>query len=91
MIVASAGVGIAAAKGSTSTIPVVFFGGDDQAMLDGISAGSNAAKSILVFTDGLENRSPKIGDVAGIVTATVYAIGLLVCAAEITEQGLNPV
>jgi hypothetical protein len=54
VIVASAGVGIAAAKGSTSTIPVVFFGGDDQAMLDGISAGSNAAKSILVFTDGRE-------------------------------------
>jgi putative ABC transport system substrate-binding protein len=29
VIVASAGVGIAAAKGATSTIPIVFFGGDD--------------------------------------------------------------
>jgi putative tryptophan/tyrosine transport system substrate-binding protein len=29
VILATAGVGIAAAKGSTSTIPIVFFGGDD--------------------------------------------------------------
>ncbi len=49
------------------------------------SANTFAERALVVFTDGFENASPFIADVAGMLDARVYAIGLG------TAEYLNPV
>ena len=78
VIVASAGVGIAAAKGATSTIPIVFFGGDDLVAAGLVASLARPGGNITGFSIFAPELNPKRFQLLSELVPHVQEIALLV-------------
>jgi putative tryptophan/tyrosine transport system substrate-binding protein len=78
VIVASAGVGIAAAKGATSTIPIVFFGGDDLVAAGLVASLARPGGNLTGFSIFAPELNPKRFQLLSELVPHVQEIALLV-------------
>ncbi len=78
VIVASAGVGIAAAEGSTSTIPIVFFGGDDLVAAGLVASLARPGGNLTGFSIFAPELNPKRFQLLSELVPHVQEIALLV-------------
>jgi putative ABC transport system substrate-binding protein len=78
VIVASAGVGIAAAKGATSTIPIVFFGGDDLVAAGLVASLARPGGNLTGFSIFAPELNPKRSQLLSELVPHVQEIALLV-------------
>jgi putative tryptophan/tyrosine transport system substrate-binding protein len=93
VIVASAGTGIAAAKGATSTIPVVFFGGGDLVAAGLVASLARPGGNLTGFSIFGRELNPKRLDLVSEVVPQAGVIALLVNpngpSAELTMRDLQ--
>ncbi len=78
VILATAGVGIAAAKGSTSTIPIVFFGGDDLVAAGLVASLARPGGNLTGFSIFAPELNPKRLQLLSELVPHVQEIALLV-------------
>jgi putative tryptophan/tyrosine transport system substrate-binding protein len=78
VIVASAGTGIAAAKGATSTIPIVFFGGGDLVAAGLVASLARPGGNLTGFSIFGRELNPKRLDLVSEVVPQARKIALLV-------------
>ena len=89
VILATAGVGIAAAKGSTSTIPIVFFGGDDLVSAGLVASLARPGGNLTGFSIFAPELNPKrlqllselvphVQDIAFLVNPTGSSLDLVI-------------
>ena len=78
VILASAGVGIAAAKGATSTIPIVFFGGDDLVAAGLVASLARPGGNLTGFSIFAPELNPKRFQLLSELVPHVQEIALLV-------------
>ncbi len=78
VIVASAGVGIAAAEGATSTIPIVFFGGDDLVAAGLVASLARPGGNLTGFSIFAPELNPKRFQLLSELVPHVQEIALLV-------------
>jgi putative ABC transport system substrate-binding protein len=78
VILASAGVGIAAAKGATSTIPIVFFGGDDLVAASLVASLARPGGNLTGFSIFAPELNPKRFQLLSELVPQVQEIVLLV-------------
>jgi putative ABC transport system substrate-binding protein len=78
VIVASAGTGIAAAKGGTSTIPIVFFGGGDLVAAGLVASLARPGGNLTGFSIFGRELNPKRLDLVSQVVPQAGVIALLV-------------
>jgi putative ABC transport system substrate-binding protein len=78
VIVASAGTGIAAAKGATSTIPIVFFGGGDLVAAGLVASLARPGGNLTGFSIFGRELNPKRLDLVSEVVPQAGVIALLV-------------
>jgi putative ABC transport system substrate-binding protein len=93
VIVASAGTGIAAAKGATSTIPIVFFGGGDLVAAGLVASLARPGGNLTGFSIFGRELNPKRLDLVSEVVPQAGVIALLVNpngpSAELTMRDLQ--
>ena len=78
VILATAGVGIAAAKGATSTIPIVFFGGDDLVAAGLVASLARPGGNLTGFSIFAPELNPKRFQLLSELVPHVQEIALLV-------------